>query len=171
MSRLVRYNCDMTHDEYVAYHKAYREAHREELARKQRAYYRKNKEACLAYSKKWAKENPDKVKANWTKHQSTQEYRDYQQEYRKNNAQKLYQQKQAREIERYGHAHKAIRNRLSRGKLEKQPCEVCGSEPAEAHHDDYNKPLEIRWLCKKCHTKWHSENKPKFYEPVERGAR
>lgn len=28
----------------------------------------------------------------------------------------------------------------------KQPCEVCGT-PAEAHHDDYSRPLEVRWLC------------------------
>lgn len=28
-----------------------------------------------------------------------------------------------------------------------QPCEVCGTTPAQRHHDDYSKPLEIRWLC------------------------
>jgi ribosomal protein S27AE len=49
---------------------------------------------------------------------------------------------------------------ISRGKLVKEKCEVCGAEKTQAHHDDYNKPLEIRWLCKKCHTEWHLNNKP-----------
>ena len=51
------------------------------------------------------------------------------------------------------------RNMVSRairsGKLVKQPCEDCGAEKVEAHHDDYSKPLQVRWLCLEHHRKLH----------------
>jgi len=43
---------------------------------------------------------------------------------------------------------------LRRGKLKKSPCIVCG-ENAEMHHDNYDKPLEITWLCRKHHLEHH----------------
>lgn len=44
------------------------------------------------------------------------------------------------------------------GNLFKEPCEKCGSEIVDAHHDDYAKPLNVRWLCRVHHCKWHKEN-------------
>jgi ribosomal protein S27AE len=41
------------------------------------------------------------------------------------------------------------------GRLLRQPCEKCSAEPAHAHHDDYTRPLEVRWLCRPCHTAHH----------------
>jgi hypothetical protein len=43
----------------------------------------------------------------------------------------------------------------SRGLIEPQVCEMCG-EPAEKHHDDYNQPLNVRWLCRPHHLDIHS---------------
>lgn len=44
---------------------------------------------------------------------------------------------------------------ISRGKLARKPCENCGNEKSQAHHHDYDKPLDVHWLCVVCHTKEH----------------
>lgn len=44
---------------------------------------------------------------------------------------------------------------IRRGKIIKGPCADCGSENAEAHHSDYSKPLDVVWLCRKCHMARH----------------
>lgn len=46
---------------------------------------------------------------------------------------------------------------LRRGKLSKKPCEICGNEESEMHHEDYDKPLDVIWLCVRCHSAIHRE--------------
>lgn len=47
--------------------------------------------------------------------------------------------------------------RIRRGLIVRQPCEVCQGQKAQAHHDDYSKPFNIRWLCQTRHTAVHLE--------------
>jgi transposase-like protein len=64
--------------------------------------------------------------------------------------------------------HAIVAKAICRGKLIQQPCEVCGDNSKQkhgrssihAHHDDYNKPLEVRWLCDPCHREWHLHHEP-----------
>lgn len=48
-----------------------------------------------------------------------------------------------------------VHGALETGKLVKSPCEKCGNTKVQAHHDDYSKPLDVRWLCHPCHCKEH----------------
>lgn len=48
-------------------------------------------------------------------------------------------------------AERSLNRAVESGEIERQPCWVCGAEPAQGHHDDYSKPLEVRWLCPGCH--------------------
>jgi ribosomal protein S27AE len=41
------------------------------------------------------------------------------------------------------------------GKIERMPCERCGAMVSHGHHDDYDKPLDVRWLCALCHGREH----------------
>lgn len=54
-------------------------------------------------------------------------------------------------------ANNAVSNAIRDGRLARNPCEVCGSSMAEAHHEDYSKPLEVRWLCRRHHMDRHIE--------------
>lgn len=48
-------------------------------------------------------------------------------------------------------ARAMVASALKSGLLKKLPCETCNLEKVQAHHDDYSKPLEVRWLCFKHH--------------------
>ena len=45
-----------------------------------------------------------------------------------------------------------------KGRIIKLSCEVCGELKSEGHHEDYSKPLEVRWLCHLHHEAWHHSN-------------
>lgn len=55
-----------------------------------------------------------------------------------------------RNPEKYA-ARIAVGNAIRSGRLQRKPCEVCGEQKVQAHHTDYLKPLDVQWLCFRCH--------------------
>lgn len=53
-----------------------------------------------------------------------------------------------------------VQKALNRGKLKRLPCQVCGHSKTEAHHNDYAKPYDITWLCRKHHCELHRKYLP-----------
>lgn len=51
--------------------------------------------------------------------------------------------------------HLTVQNALRLGLLEKMPCVVCGDPKSEAHHDCYDRPLDVTWLCRDHHKAHH----------------
>lgn len=44
---------------------------------------------------------------------------------------------------------------IRRGAIKKRPCAICGELDTQAHHEDYDKPLDVIWLCKWHHLNYH----------------
>jgi hypothetical protein len=59
-------------------------------------------------------------------------------------------------------AHRAVRYAVMFGRMDRPlNCSQCNREgrpgcgDIQAHHDDYSKPLDVRWLCWSCHALHH----------------
>jgi hypothetical protein len=59
-------------------------------------------------------------------------------------------------------AHSAVARAIRCGELVRQPCSRCNDPKSVAHHEDYDKPLEVMWLCQPCHKQRHKELKEEF---------
>jgi len=103
-------------------------------------YYQENKKERLEYQKKYNSENED-VREGWAEKNRDKEYG--------------YNRKWIGDNYDKHKAHFTVANALSKGELKKGVCQVCESVDVHAHHDDYKKPLEVRWLCPKHHSEHH----------------
>lgn len=54
-------------------------------------------------------------------------------------------------------AREALGIAVRDGRVQRRPCEICGSPDTEAHHEDYSRPLDVRWLCFKHHRIFHGQ--------------
>lgn len=88
-------------------------------------------------------------------------------EYDRNRAKLPHRKQLAREINKVWMAedkrrtkcHNALRRAVLNGVITRIPCEVCGDKKSHAHHDDYDKPIDVRWLCAAHHSARHQQLK------------
>jgi hypothetical protein len=96
-------------------------------------------------------------------------HREKSRKYRQNGLNKKYKKPEYREKWLFENpekrkAHIEVRNALNSGKIHRHPCCICGNK-AQAHHEDYSKPLDIIWLCPKHHGERHVQiNEKKLTE-------
>lgn len=107
-----------------------------------KAHREKNLEKEKQRTKLWAKENPDRVALR-------------QKRYRDNHPEKRgLRSKQDREkYPERTKARKKVAYALKTGRAKRpSKCSNCAkTKNIQAHHDDYSRPLEVRWLCPGCH--------------------
>ncbi len=61
------------------------------------------------------------------------------------------------EDSRRSKAHVAVARAIRNGTIEKSPCCRCNSDNSYAHHESYDHPLVVVWLCQPCHKQRHKE--------------
>ncbi len=55
-------------------------------------------------------------------------------------------------------AAKLVYNRaIANGRLVRGPCAICGKPNGVGHHENYDKPLDVVWLCPSHHRLRHNE--------------
>ena len=124
-----------------------------------RRYALKHREEIRERDRKYRSEHPDRRrKTNRISYfKYREERRRSQNEYSKTYCQtyrKIYPEKYR--------AHRLVTDAIGRGELVRQNC-WCGKE-GQAHHEDYAKPYQVVWLCRKHHAECHRK-----YEKINHG--
>lgn len=132
---------------------ARRMANPEQKRSTDRRYYAENAERLCAYQRTYRRNNRARLR---------EYFRDYGRRFYREVIQPASRRWQARNPEKL-RAHRILWSAIRKGVVSvKDRCEDCGaarpvndrrSKHIEAHHCDYTKPLEVRWLCKPCHFK------------------
>jgi Bacillus phage endonuclease len=125
---------------------------------KNREYYHRKPEICHAKHKRWVNKNKEHVREYSRKRYSKdpEKYCQSVKDYRKKTKNKTIYDYRKRNPEKK-QAHTYVELSIKYGFLKRpdkcSECDVLGK--IDAHHEDYNKPLDVIWLCRKCHAKRH----------------
>ena len=110
-----------------------------------REYHKTHVNEKRIRSRLWREKNPIMAKAN-----STKNFYKHKEKRMKDNKNFLLKHPKQRK------AVNAVNNAIRSGYLIRQKCIQC-DKIGEGHHPDYNKQLEVTWLCSSHHKRLHYE--------------
>ena len=100
----------------------------------------------FSYTCKKCNSNREKLR---NRYKDRKEYhKNFQKKWDINNPEKVY-------------AKNEVMKAVKSGVIERKNCEKCGNTKSLGHHSDYSKPLDVIWLCAKCHRLLHESLKVK----------
>ena len=142
----------------MSYNKEYYQKNRDRLLKQFKAFrernpdyarewYLANRELVLVNGRKWREKNPNRMEyLNQKNYRKNGEHiRALVKEWADANPEKKF-------------AQNIVTKNIQRGSLIRaDTCMNCGHKGrTEAHHKDYNQPLEVIWLCRSCHKRIHT---------------
>lgn len=109
------------------------------------------------YMKEWYRRKTPEERREWIGKRDKSLVRERDRErYRKHKAKRTAQVNARDPLK--AKATKMVNIRVAKGTMKKaEACEDCGSTTRKltGHHEDYEKPLDVTWLCYECHGKRH----------------
>ena len=122
----------------------------EKQRKRAKEYYYANREKEIERAKRWNKKNPIKrknsVRKSWEKHKEK-----YYASRKKEDQLSYYHKARSKSGIKFK-AREALRRAVKKGEIKRKECEYPGcSKLGHGHHWDYQKPLEVTWLCPKHH--------------------
>lgn len=126
------------------------------------SYHAANRERLNARSREYRKAHLKEYAAHMRRYreQDPQRFRDTQKRSRERNSERVRQMTARRDPVKI-RAKASVRQAVRHGILVPLPrCGWCGHDFSvsrrEAHHHDYTKPLDVEWLCARCHRRHHN---------------
>ena len=128
-----------------------------------RQYFHNNREACLTRMAEYRLEHREELRARALEYSRSTRGREVnnvakRRYYYKHHDVCLARMKLHRQINAAKYiARYTISNAVKLGKVTRpNTCSACNKPcNVHAHHDNYSKPLDVRWLCRKCHGRIH----------------
>lgn len=143
-------------DKITLYNKEYRKKNHKSILQREKKYREKDREEKLAKRREKRKLKRDELNKRENERRKSPEFlakaREYNRKYYRKTVKKQLPMRQA---------HKMVMYALKLGIMKRpEKCENCGLiGKVEGHHDDYTKPLDVKWFCKGCHSRHHNEIK------------